>query len=223
VAVGTEWVTQAELTALNTAITTAETVNGTATATQSAVDSAVTALNGAVSTFNAAKKDGTNADIAAANTFKTTHAAALSLTVASITAANLATNKPLVEAALAAYDALSAAAKALLTTEKLRLDGVKEKVDTFGSVTIILWENGAITDSIASQTISRSDGDQFIVTLSGGGYNSVYWTVNGVDKGSAQDITIRAEDYFTGTYRLTVTAEKNGVPYSAQITFTVTN
>jgi predicted oxidoreductase (fatty acid repression mutant protein) len=67
VPVGSKWVTQAELTALADAITAAEEVKNNAAATQTAVDSAVTALNGAVSTFNAAKKDGTNTSIVAAD------------------------------------------------------------------------------------------------------------------------------------------------------------
>jgi hypothetical protein len=67
VSVGSKWVTQAEMTALTDAITTAEEVNTKANATQTEVDNAATALNGAVSTFNAAKKDGTNTSIVEAD------------------------------------------------------------------------------------------------------------------------------------------------------------
>ena len=58
VPVGTQWVTAAELAALNTAIEAAQSVAGTAT-TQSVVDSAVQPLTAAIAAFNAAKKDGT--------------------------------------------------------------------------------------------------------------------------------------------------------------------
>jgi hypothetical protein len=84
VPVGTSWVTQTEMAALNTAITAAETVAGNAGATQAQADGAASALTAATTTFNAAKKAGTkteapppadkaalNGAIAAANNAKT--------------------------------------------------------------------------------------------------------------------------------------------------------
>ena len=59
VSAGTSWVTQAEMTALNTAISAAETVSTNVNATQAQADEAANALTAAVTTFNAAKKAGT--------------------------------------------------------------------------------------------------------------------------------------------------------------------
>jgi hypothetical protein len=59
VPVGTKWVPDTVMNAFTNAISTAETVNNNASATQTAVDNAVTALNSAVSAFNATKGDGT--------------------------------------------------------------------------------------------------------------------------------------------------------------------
>lgn len=58
VSVGTFWVPQSAMTALNTAITTATGVNADDTATQIEVNNAVRTLNGAITTFNSAKSDG---------------------------------------------------------------------------------------------------------------------------------------------------------------------
>ncbi|MDR3172211.1 MAG: FIVAR domain-containing protein [Treponema sp.] len=60
VSLGTNWVTEAEMTALTTAITAAEAVKDKADATQTEVDNATTALTTATSAFNTAKKDGTS-------------------------------------------------------------------------------------------------------------------------------------------------------------------
>jgi hypothetical protein len=59
VPVGTRWVTQAAMDALNGAIGTAETVSTNANATQAQVDAAVSPLTTATTAFNEAKQDGT--------------------------------------------------------------------------------------------------------------------------------------------------------------------
>jgi hypothetical protein len=59
VPVGTAWVTQAVLDALNAAIGAAETVSANAEATQAQADAATSALTEATGTFNDAKQDGT--------------------------------------------------------------------------------------------------------------------------------------------------------------------
>jgi hypothetical protein len=56
---GTSWVTQAEMTALESAISAAQAVANNNDATQEQVDAAVTTLNTAITTFNTAKKAGT--------------------------------------------------------------------------------------------------------------------------------------------------------------------
>jgi hypothetical protein len=60
-----------------------------------------------------------------ANAFKTTHTGALGKTTATVTAADEAA----VNAALGAYNALDAGAKALLVTEKTLLDSLKTKIE----------------------------------------------------------------------------------------------
>jgi hypothetical protein len=60
-----------------------------------------------------------------ANAFKTAHATALGKTTATVTTAD----EVAVNAALAAYEALSAEAKALLGAEKTLLDSLKAKID----------------------------------------------------------------------------------------------
>jgi hypothetical protein len=67
---------------------------------------------------------GPSAAETAANTFKTAHATALTLTVETV----VISDKSAVNAALAAYNALSAGAQALLTTEKAKLDALSVKI-----------------------------------------------------------------------------------------------
>jgi len=62
VALGLHWVTSAEMTAFNNAISTAEAVNNNDNAVQATVDNAVITLDTAISVFMQAKKAGTNAD-----------------------------------------------------------------------------------------------------------------------------------------------------------------
>jgi hypothetical protein len=66
---------------------------------------------------------------AAANTFKTTYADILAKTTATVTYADLGATKG-ITAALTAYEALDAAAKALLADEKELLDDLKEAAET---------------------------------------------------------------------------------------------
>ncbi|GEM_PF-1385993 len=58
-----KWVTSAELTAFESAITAAESVNSNDHATATDITDAVTALNSAKATFESAKKDGTKVDV----------------------------------------------------------------------------------------------------------------------------------------------------------------
>jgi uncharacterized protein YukE len=69
-------------------------------------------------------KSGSPAE-AAANAFKTAHAGALGKTAATVTIGD----ETAVDAALAAYEALGADAKALLGTEKTLLDSLKARID----------------------------------------------------------------------------------------------
>jgi hypothetical protein len=113
-----------EVTALDAAIAAAQTALAD-TATQQEVDAATAALTTATAAFTAAKTAAkTAANAAAADSFKTTHAVALALTVDNVAIAN----KEAVNAALAAYTGLSEAVKALLSGEKNKLDGLLAKI-----------------------------------------------------------------------------------------------
>jgi membrane carboxypeptidase/penicillin-binding protein PbpC len=54
-------------------------------------------------------------------------------------------------------------------------------------------------------------------------YDSFRWFVDGeaLRGKTGSSITLEADDYDAGTYRLTVIAEKNDVPYSRETSFTV--
>jgi hypothetical protein len=78
VPVGTQWVTQTAMNALNTAIAVAEAVAQHANASQADVDAEALALNAAVTSFNAAKQQGTKPE---------TNKTALSAAIAAATAA----------------------------------------------------------------------------------------------------------------------------------------
>jgi hypothetical protein len=139
-----------------------------------------------------------------------------------------------VQAALNAYNALSAGAQALLTTEKDLLDDLKTKIDSFGSATdskidISFWVNASdssILSSAATATIYKTNTGEsrpasFTASVSGA-YATVAWYVDAVEKGTGA-ITINAADYRVGTHRLNVRVTTDGKPYSTEITFTVAN
>jgi hypothetical protein len=91
---------------------------------------------------------------------------------------------------------------------------------------VTLWENGSIASVTTPTTISGTSYFTAQVTYN---YNDPYtdyqWYLNGVpiDGSTERSITIRAANYALGTYRLGVSAVKAGIPYTAEISFTVTN
>jgi hypothetical protein len=97
-------------------------------------------------------------------------------------------------------------------------------------ITIQLWMNeddGQILDSNEAVAISKSGAVKSFTATVTGAYTGVQWYLNGGSvsgsRGRAQSITVNAAAYDPGTYRLGVTVTKGAVPYSTEITFTVTN
>jgi hypothetical protein len=93
--------------------------------------------------------------------------------------------------------------------------------------TVWVDESGnLLTDVIDAPYISTSDGEErtFTITASADLAN-VQWFLNGNPLGGAasSSITIDALSYITGDYTLGLYAEKDGIPYSTTITFTVDN
>jgi uncharacterized repeat protein (TIGR02543 family) len=99
------------------------------------------------------------------------------------------------------------------------------------SFNITLWVNeddGNILASDADVTLSRTGSvnpNSFTATVNGA-YSGVQWYLKGSpvpgNLGAGQSITIEAVNYEAGGYRLGVTVTKDGVPYSTEIRFTVT-
>jgi membrane carboxypeptidase/penicillin-binding protein PbpC len=76
--------------------------------------------------------------------------------------------------------------------------------------------------------LSKSDANYSSLTISveyPGDYDAFRWLVDGtaLDGETEGSVTLYASDYTTGTYWLTVIAEKAGVPYSRRFPFAVVN
>lgn len=163
---------------------------------------------------------------AAANTFKTTYATILAKTTSTVAYADLSD----INAALAAYDELSVAAKAKVTTEKALLDELKPAAealaitDETGSLQYVsgasAWYIGkttsaGISDStfaIESVTLKKGDGEavdvKAIATVEQ--YNGTYWIKVPYAAGAELGITYAAGTTYTsvavvGTTRYTAT------------------
>jgi hypothetical protein len=99
------------------------------------------------------------------------------------------------------------------------------------SVTVWVSENdGTILASNSNVAISKSgsggEPTSFTIAVTGA-YTGVQWYLGVVpvtgSRGTAQSLTLDAADYAAGTYILGVTVTNNGVPYSTDIRFTVSN
>jgi hypothetical protein len=96
-------------------------------------------------------------------------------------------------------------------------------------LTITAWvnEDGTlIADSPAVTTISKAAGAALTVQAAAE-LTDIQWSLNGVaisaPRGTAQSITFAASNYPAGTYVLGLRVIKNGVPYSTDLDFRVTN
>jgi uncharacterized repeat protein (TIGR02543 family) len=94
------------------------------------------------------------------------------------------------------------------------------------------WTGALITlnpdlgDGTFSQTdftLSKGAGESQTLTVTGAGYANPRWYVGGDLKGTGDSIAINAADYRAGGYTLSLIISKNGVSWSREIDFTVTN
>jgi uncharacterized repeat protein (TIGR02543 family) len=100
-------------------------------------------------------------------------------------------------------------------------------------ITVYAWwtTGGIITlnpdagDGAFSQgdfTISKPGGSQTI-SITGSDYTNPRWLVDGTLKGTDTSITVRAADYNLGVHNLSLLISRNGVTWSKDLAFTVTN
>jgi uncharacterized repeat protein (TIGR02543 family) len=128
----------------------------------------------------------TVADLAAANSFKTNHAAILAETIETVTS----NDETAVNTALSAFEDLSETVKLLLGPEKQLLDNLKAKIDGIKNIELKLHykfeiTEGKIRDEVGSNhaTIAAST-DGFVSKL--GSYNYYYTGTNGwLDMGAS--------------------------------------
>jgi uncharacterized repeat protein (TIGR02543 family) len=80
---------------------------------------------------------------------------------------------------------------------------------------------GAFTQ--ASFTLSKSATESQSLTLTGTGYTNPRWYVDDNLKGTDNSVTINAADYGAGGHSLALIISKDGVSWSKEIGFTVTN
>ena len=162
-----------------------------------------------------------------AKAFETAHDGPLGKPVATVTAADAAA----VDAALADYAALSADARTLLTVEKTLLDNLKAKINEVpgtGKLAVTLWVNddGSLAEIPEELVISKSYGETLAVRAAEN-LTALQWSLNGVDipapRGTAREIVFAAASYISGFYTLGLRVEKDGIPYSINITFVVDN
>jgi uncharacterized repeat protein (TIGR02543 family) len=88
-------------------------------------------------------------------------------------------------------------------------------------------EDGSLLNDVPeSLVISKSLEEDFTLSAAEG-LTGIRWSLNGINipapRGTAQSITIEAVSYAPGAYTLGLYAEKAGIPYSSNITFTVDN
>jgi hypothetical protein len=71
------------------------------------------------------------------------------------------------------------------------------------------------------KTPTGSQSGEQILTLTGTGYSNPIWLVDGVEKGRASSITLKASDYMAGGHSLTLMVKTDSGYWSKGITFTV--
>ena len=183
VATGTKWVTQADMTAFEAAITAAQAVAGNADATQAQVDDAVTALTTATTAFNAAKQDGSKPDTAALTAAISAATAAKTGIVVNTDAANVAIGiKWVSQAAMTVFETAISAAQAqannsaatqadvnaaveTLTTATATFESAKREGTSAAAANAFMSEHGAIlSETTATITIADKPAVQAAIT-----------------------------------------------------------
>jgi hypothetical protein len=71
--------------------------------------------------------------------------------------------------------------------------------------------------------LSKGGAESKTITINGGGYTNPRWYVDGSLKGTADSIIINAADYYKGKHSLSLIITKDGITWSKDITFTVTD
>jgi fibronectin type 3 domain-containing protein len=206
------WVTQAEQNALETAIANAETVSTAIVATQQQVDTATNNLNSAIRTFNAAKKEGTNAG----GVDKTTLSKAISAaktakegTVVSLDGSELSASAYWVtqtvmntlDTAIATADTVRYSASAIQTQVDTATDTLTTALGTFNAAKRPGTNTGGGSTANKTSlimTISAAQIERAGAVVSGNGSDlsaSVSWvtqaTVNALDTAIATAETVR--------------------------------
>jgi uncharacterized repeat protein (TIGR02543 family) len=75
----------------------------------------------------------------------------------------------------------------------------------------------------ATFNIAQTGNGSKTIAVTGSGYTSPRWFVDGVPAGTGTSVTIYAADYTVGGHSLTLLITKNGVSWSKEIAFKVTN
>jgi hypothetical protein len=106
-----------------------------------------------------------------------------------------------------------------------RQTGVIKATSGTTNISVQTWvdEDGNILVSGNDLTISKTGETRSFTAQVSGAFSGVQWFILNKLIGAAQSITIDAANYNTGNHRLDVMVYKNGVPYSTEIRFTVTN
>ncbi len=180
----TSEVTGSDLTAINAALTALAGLSEGAQTQLASQKTTLEALKAAAEAAAAGEEAAAEAD-----GFKTTYATILNKTTSTIAYADLGD----VQAALDVYDGLSAAAKALLGTEKALLDDLKAAAEAKAIPTMTLQTNGNLTYSFAES--GRPTGTLTMIKINGTGRkgqidagNITYNASNGFFKISAAAI-----------------------------------
>jgi uncharacterized repeat protein (TIGR02543 family) len=118
----------------------------------------------------------------------------------------------------------------LSATQSATVDLYAQWWPDVSNITIKVNEDGNILVSNDDVALSKSGAEGKAAGFTAevtGAYSGIQWYLYGDpvsgSRGKARTITIKAADYVNGSYYLGVTVTRNGVPYSTDIHFTVTN
>jgi hypothetical protein len=90
-------------------------------------------------------------------------------------------------------------------------------------ITLTISDEGEGAFSQATFTVSKAASGSRTIAVTGTGYSNPRWHVDGFEKGTGNSIVINAAQYRTGAHSLSLWVEKNAVPWSKELEFTVTD
>ncbi|MDR0597214.1 MAG: hypothetical protein LBG14_01760 [Treponema sp.] len=250
VPVGTSWVVQADITALNTAITAAETVSANVDATQAQVDGAAAALTAAVTTFNAAKKAGTFVAVTGiAFTVPTNGTRGYAVSLAGATAqpatasyttivwtlktaadgtiaGNIFTPSVTGEVTLVATIANGTAIGTAYSREfkiTIKAPGTLDPTVGLGDYPSITLKDGTGAPLPYDEPVYVELGAEYSVHIDGSDYTGIAWFLNG-ERQTVTGSLIYLDTNTAGTIKLTVEGKRKDTPESSEIyTFIIKN